>query len=293
MIKIAHISDLHFSNWDWNPSQFFSKRWLGNLNFLFERRRSFSHERLKALPAVFKNQGITHVIITGDLTTTSSLGEFEKARAFTQSLEAVGLKVFAIPGNHDQYTKSAYRDQLFYDYFPSKWEMHELKEEGMTAQKLDQTWWLVGLDTALATPWFRSSGHFSEKGESHLRKFLMSLPPNQQVILLNHFPFFPHEPIRKRLERGEALKELLTQFPNVKLYCHGHTHRHCLADLRPSHLPLILNSGCTPHKDIGFWHRLDLLGEKLSAHIFSWKEGQWQPVRTESYDLTLHTTEAL
>ncbi|HNA62745.1 MAG TPA: metallophosphoesterase, partial [Rhabdochlamydiaceae bacterium] len=131
MIKIAHISDLHFSNWDWNPSQFFSKRWLGNLNFLFGRQRHFAHERLKSLPTLFRNHGISHVMITGDLTTTSSLGEFEKAREFVEALEAVGLKVFVIPGNHDQYTKRAHKDQLFYNYFPSQWAQYDLIKDGL------------------------------------------------------------------------------------------------------------------------------------------------------------------
>lgn len=284
-MKIAHISDLHFSQWDRGLSQFFSKRWLGNLNYLFGRRKIFSHERLDQLPQLFQQQGITHVLISGDLSTTSSPAEFEKAQAFVTSLEKAGLKVFAIPGNHDQYTKGAYRDQRFYDYFPSTWGVGDLKKDKMTACPLDKTWWLVGLDTALATSWFYSTGEFSSTAEDSLARFLSSLPSDQKVILLNHFPFFPHEPIRKRLERGEALKNLLLKFPQVQLYCHGHTHRHCFADLRASRLPLLINSGCTPHRDHGFWHRLDFDDNHLFAEIFTWKNDSWEPIRTETYEL--------
>ncbi len=286
-LKLAHISDLHFSNWDWSPSQFFSKRWLGNLNFLFGRRRIFSHERLKLLPALFKEQGISDVIITGDLSTTSSPAEFQKAKEFIQTLEAEGLGVFCVPGNHDQYTREAYKQQLFYDYFPSKWDNgpYNLKEHGMSAKKLSNNWWFVGLDTALATSWFFSSGLFSEKAEENLIDFLSKLPAGEKVILFNHFPFFQHEGPRKRLYRGNDLRKILEKFPQVKIYCHGHTHRQCLADLRHSHLPIILDSGSTVHCDRGTWHQLNLSPEKLVTDIFIWKDEKWQITGQEQYDL--------
>jgi 3',5'-cyclic AMP phosphodiesterase CpdA len=288
LLKLAHLSDLHFSNWDWNPAQFFSKRWLGNLNFLFGRRRIFAHERLGLLPALFKEQGITHVLITGDLTTTSAPAEFEKARVFIQLLEAQGLQVFCIPGNHDQYTRKAYEQHLFYNYFPMQWNntsAYNLKKHGMTAQKISDAWWLVGLDTALATSWFFSSGYFSENTEKNLIEFLSKLPTGEQVILFNHFPFFQHETPRKRLERGGALRKILERFPQVKIYCHGHTHRQCLADLRPSQLPIILDSGSIVHRDRGTWHQLTLSPEKLVTEVFSWKDEKWQANRQISYDL--------
>ncbi len=288
LLKLAHISDLHFSNWDWNPAQFFSKRWLGNLNFLFGRRRIFSYERLAFLPALYKEQGITHVIVTGDLTTTSAPAEFQKAREFIQSLEAQGLQVFCIPGNHDQYTRKAYEQQLFYNYFPQQWNessSYNLKDHGMSAQKLSDKWWFVGLDTALATSWFFSSGYFSEKTEKHLIEFLSKLPTGEQVILFNHFPFFQHETPRKRLQRGDALRKILEQFPQVKIYCHGHTHRQCLADLKASQLPIILDSGSIVHRDKGTWHQLNLSSEKLVTDVFTWKDEKWQTTHQESYDL--------
>lgn len=289
-MKIAHLSDLHFSSWDWNPAQFFSKRWLGNLNFLFGRRRIFSHERLTHLPAFYKSQGISHVIITGDLSTTSAPAEFKKARAFIQSLEDQGLKVFCIPGNHDQYTRKAHQQQLFYDYFPTQWDSktsYNLKDHGMSVQKLSDGWWLVGLDTALATSWFFSSGYFSEHTEKNLITFLSQLPPGEQVILFNHFPFFQHENFRKRLQRGDALRKILERFPQVKVYCHGHTHRQCLADLRASQLPIIFDSGSTVHRTNGTWHQLTLSPEKMIIDVFSWKTDAWQKAHQEIYELSI------
>ncbi len=286
-LKLAHISDLHFSSWDWSPAQFFSKRWLGNLNFLFGRRRIFSYDRLALLPALFKEKGISHVMITGDLSTTSSPAEFQKAKDFIHTLEKQGLEVFCIPGNHDQYTREAYKKHLFYDYFPAKWSdsPYNLKEHGMTAKKLSEKWWFVGLDTALATSWFFSSGRFSEKIEKNLIEFLSKLPEGEQVILFNHFPFFQHESARKRLQRGNSLRQILEKFPQVKIYCHGHTHRQCLADLRASQLPIVLDSGSIVHRDRGTWHQLNLSPEKLITDIFTWKDEKWVATRQEFYDM--------
>lgn len=287
-MKLAHLSDLHFSNWDWNLGQFFSKRWLGNLNYLFGRRRIFSHDRLSLLPALYQKLGISHVLITGDLSTTSAPAEFQKAREFIQSLEKQGLQVLCIPGNHDQYTRRAYKEQLFYDYFPVQWDQnsrYNLKDHGMTALSLGDHWWFVGLDTALATSWFFSSGLFSENLERNLIEFLTKLPPEDNVILFNHFPFFQHETPRKRLIRGEALRKILERFPQVKVYCHGHTHRQCLADLRASQLPIILDSGSAVHRDRGTWHQLTFSPEKIVTDVFTWKDQSWKPTHQVSYDL--------
>lgn len=284
-MKLAHLSDLHFSNWDWKLSQFFSKRWLGNLNYLLRRRNTFVHERLGHLPSLFKELGITHVLITGDLTTTSSPAEFEKAQEFVQSL---GIEVFCIPGNHDQYTTEAHRSQRFYNYFSDRFDNdspYNLKDHGMTVKELSPEWSLVALDTALATPYFFSTGRFSEVAEKNLTEYLSNLPSHKQVLLVNHFPFFEHENYRKRLERGNVLRKILEQFPQVKLYCHGHTHRQCVADLRASQLPIIIDSGSTIHRELGSWHALELKANHISTEIYSWKDDQWQPSFKETYEL--------
>ncbi len=248
----------------------------------------FSYERLSSLPVILAKSGITHLLITGDLTTTSSPAEFERSLAFVQDVEKQGISVFCIPGNHDQYTRSAYRDRLFYDYFPSQWDKkspYSLKEQGVTSCRLSADWHLVGLDTALATSWFFSTGLFSEAVEKNLSQLLSSFSSHDQIILMNHFPFFQHESPRKRLVRGEALRKLLEKFPQVKIYCHGHTHRQCLADLQSSHLPIVFDSGSTVLRKGGSWHQMDILPHQVITNVYSWKESQWEPSRQETYGL--------
>src|SRR5277367_2209296 len=96
-IKIAHISDLHFSHLTFSPSQFFSKRWIGNLNLIFSRKKDYQPEKLHTLAAYFAKENVSHLFITGDLSTTSLDEEFKKAKDFIEGFEKVGIKVFVIP----------------------------------------------------------------------------------------------------------------------------------------------------------------------------------------------------
>src|SRR5256885_808059 len=139
-MRLAHISDLHFAKPTWNPFQFFSKRWLGNFNLLFSRKKDFLPERLCPLPSLFQDLGVDHVVICGDVSTTSHKKEFEEAAKFVEKFK--GMEVFTVPGNHDHYTRRSYRKKLFYDYFPGS-----LREGGVAAKQIGGNWWIVTLDT--------------------------------------------------------------------------------------------------------------------------------------------------
>ena len=230
MLRIAHISDLHFAKSCWNLSQFFSKQWLGNVNLVFARKRDYLQERLYSLPELFKSLRIQHVIISGDLSTTSQHEEFIMALKFIDSLKEKGFEIVTIPGNHDQYTKKAYKNKWFYDYFPSSFgaiDTYNLKEHGVTAKQLNDQWWVVALDTALATSLFSSRGLFAEPIEAKLKKLLNTLPENARVILVNHFPFFQNSTPRVRLDRGTELRHAGTRCFHCRAL--GAGWRHCAA----------------------------------------------------------------
>src|SRR5207245_1942834 len=140
-----------------------SKRWLGNLNFLLRRKSTLEPANLTTLFPIFHQRKVDAVLITGDLTSTSHKEEFILAQQFIDSLKQEKFKVFTLPGNHDQYTKKAYRDQLFYQFFnvayasptdplPLAQEISllSLKEDGLASAYFGQGWWLIGLDTAIA-----------------------------------------------------------------------------------------------------------------------------------------------
>jgi 3',5'-cyclic AMP phosphodiesterase CpdA len=292
-LRLAHISDLHFSKPSYSLGQFFSKQWLGNLNLIFSRRHSFIPSRLTSLIPLFKELEIDALLVTGDLSTTSLKEEFAAAAEFLNQVKKEGIAVYTLPGNHDHYTKSAFKKKLFYDFFPPSYsqgieriQCYSLKEHGITAKKLTSHWWLVAADTALATSLISSRGRFTETVEYNLRTILSLIPENESVILANHFPFFEQESPRKILERGDALKKLLREFPRVKLYLHGHTHRQCIADLRANQLPLILDSGSASCRSGGSWNLLDLAAKGCEVRAFTWTQEEsspWQVAKQESF----------
>jgi 3',5'-cyclic AMP phosphodiesterase CpdA len=282
---IAHISDLHYAKLSWSPSQFFSKHWIGNLNLLASRKNDYIQEHLEPLPDLFKTLGTELVIISGDLSTTSQHAEFECAAAFIQSIRGKGIEVMAVPGNHDQYTKKAHKNQWFYDYFDRSFsqgngpiDAFSLKEHGVAAKSLKGGWWVVALDTALATSLFSSRGLFSEAVESKLQELLKLIPDDNRVILVNHFPFFQNDMPRVRLDRGKALEAVIRSCPKIKFYLHGHSHRHTIADLRADGLPIICDSGSAPHREKGTWNLLELAPRGCSIDVFKWKD-KWQKER--------------
>jgi 3',5'-cyclic AMP phosphodiesterase CpdA len=280
-IRIAHISDLHFSNICLSPTQFFSKRWIGNFNLLLRRKAEFDKASLNALPDLFAKHRIDLVLITGDLSTTGQKKEFAQATEFIQSLKSQVRKVIAIPGNHDHYTMRGWKSKLFFDYFPDP----QLKKEGVSVIPLTNSWVLVALDSAVATSLNSSQGLFSEELESNLTSALSSISPDRHVLLMNHFPLFAHQPPTKTMQRSSQLRELLKKFPNVKLYLHGHTHSHCIANLRANGLPIIVDSGSTAHRLRGTWNLLELsdamvniqafrnMAEPFTSHSWSLRDG--------------------
>ncbi|MBI3237031.1 MAG: metallophosphoesterase, partial [Chlamydiales bacterium] len=221
----------------------------------------------------------------GDLSSTSLEAEFDKARQFICALKESGCQVFTIPGNHDHYTKKAYSSRLFYDYFNPSFSDSlstlpsdlSLKKDKVAAHYLGDKWWVVGIDTALATSLFSACGHFSEGVEKNLIDTLSKIPQNHRILLLNHFPVFQETSIRNRLIRKEALKSIFERFPNIRFYLHGHTHRHCVADLRANGLPIFLDSGSTAHQIEGSWNMIEIGKEKCTVGVYRLeREGSWK-----------------
>lgn len=287
LIRCAHISDLHFATPTWGLGQFLSKRWLGNCNHLFSRNWAYDPAKfLHQLTNTLKEKDVTHVFITGDLSSTSSKEEFLKAKEFMEGLQGAGIRAFVLPGNHDKYTKKACESQLFYEFFPEAFSgdsAFTLKKHRLSSCYLGHKWWLVGMDTAHATSLLSSCGTFSQEQELALNELLQSLPEDHHVVLLNHFPFSQQEAPRKLLKRGGALATLLQRHANVRLYLHGHTHRHCVADLGPSSLPVVLDSGSISHKQNSSWNLVDLYDKGATVEAFFWNQKTWDPLSFHSY----------
>jgi len=200
------------------------------------------------------------LVVAGDLT---NYGKPQEMESLLNALVRIRLPIVAVLGNHDHYTRSAYRNLDFYRHFDiphrpdDAMSFFKLKDDKVSATHLGKEWWLFALDSAQSTSLFSSHGIFSEQVQRNLEHALSFLPPDQKVIMLNHFPFFDTDN-KKTLHRGNELQAILERFPQIKLYLHGHTHRHIIADLRPSQLPIVVDSGSTAQKKEGTWNLIDI-----------------------------------
>lgn len=268
--RIAHISDLHFSHITFHCKQFFSKRWVGNANLLLRRKKDFRYSLLDELIPLFLNKKVDTVLVSGDLTCTSSEEEFLLATLFIQRLQKEGFSTIVLPGNHDHYTKTAYKKKVFYHFFPST-----AKEDRIHIEQLSDQWWVVALDTSLATPLFCCHGVFEESLERRLEATLTDLPSEAKVILANHFPL----PISQdlSLQRGKQLEALLQRHPKVKLYLHGHTHKNRIIDRRNLQLPIMVDAGSASHRFTGGWNLIQCSDLESSIQPFLWQTKEWVP----------------
>jgi 3',5'-cyclic AMP phosphodiesterase CpdA len=284
-LRLAQISDFHFTKLTWNPLRLFSKRLLGNLNWVLARKKTFSSLHLDALPAYLKTLQLDRILLAGDFTTTSLVSEFEWAQTLVQQLDAPWI---AVPGNHDRYTFSACRKKLFYQYFNNlhpKCGRFNLKEHGVEAHNLAEGWHLIALDTARATQFYDSSGLFSKQQEKTLQEVLAAIPQNEKILLLNHYPFFQNDTPQRSLVRGKALEAIVQKDSRIKAYLHGHTHRHTIANLQPSGLPVILDGGCVANIEKGSWNLLSLDDRGVTIDVMKWQHG-WTVARQERIEWT-------
>ena len=265
-----------------SPLQFVSKRWLGSINAHLFRGKAFSGRRPYTFLPLIKKLGIEHVIISGDLSTTSFVKEFREAEGFVARIEEEGASVTLIPGNHDHYTRLACRNRHFYNHFPERYGTGSLKTDRLTYGPLCDGWSLIALDTTRAAGLFASTGYFSHEVEGRLEKAIGDVRAGDRILLLNHFPFFENENPKRHLIRARALRRLLERFPQVQLYLHGHTHRHSLIDMRESRLPIVTDSGSLAHTGRGSWNLIDLERDRCTIAVQMWRDG-WSTAREEVY----------
>ncbi len=250
-LRLAHLSDPHFSCIMLNPLKLLNKRWIGNLNLLLFRWHAYQTEHLPHLPELFNSLDVEHVCITGDFSSLSLDEEFMQGKAFVESFSQ---PVHFIPGNHDCYVKEIETSRRFYDFFKSP----DLRHKRVEKKLLKNGWWWVGLDCACATPPLYALGWFYEEMEKELERVLTEIPPEDNVIIGNHFPLYPTNRKMHDLRRAKELQEVLKRFPQVKLYLHGHDHKYYIKDRRDEGLPLVFNSGSAAHKPDGTFYLFDL-----------------------------------
>lgn len=268
-MKIAHLSDLHFSCITWHPRQFLSKRWLGNWNHILFRQRTYQTSHLHGIPSLLETLKVEQVFLTGDFSTTSLEEEFLQA---SQLIKTFHQPVFYLPGNHDCYTKEAEEKKLFYDYFPSE----GLKTKRVVSRPIGENWWWIGLDCALATPPFYSYGRFTTEMEKPLQDALAAIPSDAHILFGNHFPLIPSGRPRHDLARADVLQEIIRRDGRVKLYLHGHDHAPYIIDRQAERLPLVLNAGSCAYSRKGTFYFIDLQRDSCLLQRYIYNANEWK-----------------
>ncbi|MAB05971.1 MAG: phosphodiesterase [Rhodobacteraceae bacterium] len=188
MIRIAHISDLHFGRTD--------------------------AELLDPLIAAVNDAEPDLVAVTGDFTQRARRSQYRAAQAFLARLEAPWL---AVPGNHDVSLDNLwqrfvrpwrhYRDHICDDLFP----VH--RQDGLVA---------VGFNTVDRFRWQRGKVRWRQMRQA--RKLFSDVPEGIRVVLAHH-PFEQDADVEKSLmpNANKALEQLAEC--GAHLVLSGHLHR--------------------------------------------------------------------
>lgn len=221
---LLHITDLHFWKVTWNPLRLMGKRFLGNANLWLRRRRQVNIDLAETTADLLCASGVRCVVAGGDLTTTSLAEEYARAAEFLDLLAARGLRVWAIPGNHDVYTFGSARRDLFRRFLG----------RFMPGDALPVRVALPGGTPLIFAPTtcpnlITSRGRVTRPEIMETARLVADSPPGP-VIVAGHYPLLfktdaYHEQPTHRLRNAAALRDALGETGRTLLYLAGHVHR--------------------------------------------------------------------
>jgi 3',5'-cyclic AMP phosphodiesterase CpdA len=220
-MRLVVLGDLHFgvmSVWPW---ELVGKRFIGQMNLWFNRRRHFDYTLLE--PTLERVRAIkpARVICTGDFTTTALDREFELAKRQVSPL-LENFRGFVLPGNHDRYTFTSERVKRFEQHFgrwsAAAWPHYE---------QLTERDHFIALDVAKANA-LHDPGRVGETQLKALAALINTLPGDARLIVACHYtlgtPPGVHEREHHQLEDLAELVEVL-RGERQTLFVHGHVHR--------------------------------------------------------------------
>jgi 3',5'-cyclic AMP phosphodiesterase CpdA len=243
-MRIAHCSDLHLLSHDgarW--IELANKRWIGAMNLISNRSRHYHVAAFDDMVKDLNEQGVEHVLCTGDVTNLALPREFAFARAKFDQLALGPTQVTVIPGNHDAYVAAGI--PLFADAFgpfattDDGWEW---TPEDRIDRKDDIHWpivrvrgdvALIGCSTSRQTPWFTAYGRVGAGQLARLRRALGDprLAGKIRIVAIHHPPAGKHAKNRIRgLRDHHQFAEVIAEH-GADLIVHGHEHRCLVGEL--------------------------------------------------------------
>jgi 3',5'-cyclic AMP phosphodiesterase CpdA len=296
-VRLVHLSDIHIgARASWRMGDWFSKRLTGWLNVRYGRGYRFRHaERVLAvLMQQVRQNPPDRIVFSGDATMLGFPEEFARAAELLGVDADNRLRGFAVPGNHDYYTRAAAASGQFEEFF-RPWlagrTVHELNGLYPFARPVGiNDLWLVGLNSCTGNRWpWDAAGSVGEGQLSDLDKLLQGLEPGPR-ILVTHYPVClssgaperPHHWLRD-LDR---LIEVAVR-GGICLWLHGHRHHpYHLEAGRVAPFPIICAGSATQE---GRWSygEYTIQGQELHAvrHVYAPAAGAFQPA--EEFELSL------
>lgn len=233
-LRIAHLSDLHLLDLAGAvPFRLFNKRLTGYVNVRFKRGAVHKAFAVRAAARQIRRLGIDHVVVTGDLTNLALQTEFELvARILRDELAMPADRVSVVPGNHDVYTRGAFRAARFESYL-APYITSDLPAVSAGAAfpfvRLRGPVAIIGLSTAAPRLPLVASGVLGRRQLAALETALAHPEVSSRFpLLLQHHPW--HNPP----SRAKAMLEGLDDAPEqgrileslrAGLLVHGHLHR--------------------------------------------------------------------
>ncbi|MBZ5710895.1 metallophosphoesterase family protein [Nannocystis pusilla] len=223
-LRFVHCSDIHLLELaGTTPQRFFNKRLTGGVNLLLNRGRKYDGGMFQKIVAAAHAHAAERLVITGDLTNLALESEFEHVQ---RHLEAAGLPVTVIPGNHDAYTRGSARAHRFEHYMSAF--MAGEREPGSDypfVQRLGDVA-LVGLSTAIPSLPLYAVGRVGDDQLARLGRALARLRGEglARVVLIHHPVVRGVAKPRHDLLDLDAFGAVIAEH-GAELVLHGHEHR--------------------------------------------------------------------
>ncbi len=233
--RILHITDLHFWAIPGNPLRWLGKRGVGLINVILRRRHEYRTERADEFAGMLAAIDSAAIIVTGDVSSTALDVEFAQANAFMEAIRARGRTVWALPGNHDIYTRHAFHTRRF--------------ERGLSSFLPGPEWpcrqQLPGGTSVVFAPTvypdFAARGYIAKDEIKAVATLVREAPPGP-VVVAAHYPLLNttadyHSIITRRLRNADPFRQALGETGRKILYIAGHVHRpSCTPDKEYPHL---------------------------------------------------------
>jgi len=226
---------------DWH--RLFNKRACGCWAWWRKRRHLHRTDVLQALLDDIHSVSCDHIALTGDLTQVGLPTECRQALGWLQRLGPPD-RISVVPGNHDAYTHAPWHDTI------GLWQAYMSDESGLAGSEVFPfvryrgRVALIGVTTAVPTPWPFATGTLGDQQLARLEACLRATAAKGyfRVLMIHHPPVAGMIGWRKRLTDTTALVEVVRR-AGAELILHGHAHRELDARLpTPTGQALVLGA---------------------------------------------------